>query len=136
MSSILLMVVIISFLLFFFVIIAFFNPFKNKKLNTIYKVICYTLSIAVIMFVLSLKSRFADDIQLIKATENNIFVLDYYERGDDYTEYVYRLYMVDKKSGKKFNRKYLGEYVDIIFISDSFVTELTFKKRGFTGLCC
>jgi hypothetical protein len=103
------MTTIIMVWIFLFVCLAFFNPFKKKSLNMVYKGLMYVVATLIMVIPLFLYYGLAYDFKKMTMGATTICLLEEYERGDDGpSETVCRLSVLKKATGERTGRKYVG----------------------------
>lgn len=114
-SNTLLMTIVSIVVLFLCVGFAFLSPFKNKFFNWTYKVFLYLFAFSFMMAFNFFYFGFARDFEKIYIGGNSICLLEHYEiGGEGPDETVYRLHIIDKKTGAKKDRYYLGHKSELL----------------------
>lgn len=107
---------------------SFLSPFKNKKWNILYKVICYILATFFFIAISFFHFGFANSFEQFLFSDKYMCLLEHYEHGDD-MESVYMLHVVDLQTGDRLNRKYMSYSCDINSISGNYI--LLRKKQEY-----
>jgi hypothetical protein len=115
-SSFTLGVIFYIVVIFGFVISAFFKPFSRNSLNTLYRVLCFSAPVVILIAAQYGYFGYSHTIRRAETYDSKLWFIDYSVRSDESSdEDVLRLTIVDQKSGKKLLRKYLGYSGDILF---------------------
>ncbi len=108
-SSTVWMTIIIIVILFLCVGFAFANPFKNKKVNYAYKGFLYFFAFCFMMSFQFFYYGYTEEFKSMRIGKTTICLLEQYERGGEGpSEDVCRLHIIDKASGKRKDRYYVG----------------------------
>lgn len=115
-SSVWLMTIFIMVEMFFFIWLSFKNPFKKQVYNRLYKGLMFVIPCAIMLLPTFLYYGVADDFKKISLGSNTICLFEQYERGggESADETVCRLHILNKKTGEKLSRNYIGSSGDII----------------------
>jgi len=109
-SSTLWFTIITMVWMFAFVGLSFYNPFKNKTLNFLYKAAMYAVAGLIMAFPLFTYYGLADGFEEITIGKNTVCLLEKYERGggESSSESVSRMTVLDKNTGERKDRRYIG----------------------------
>ncbi|MDP1802867.1 MAG: hypothetical protein Q8L81_16010 [Bacteroidota bacterium] len=109
-SSVAWMTVIICVVMFLCVGFAFANPFKNKKINYAYKIFLYFFAFCFMMSFEFFYYGYTDEFKKMCIGKTTICLLEQYERGggEGPSENVCRLHIIDKVTGVRKERHYVG----------------------------
>ncbi len=116
-SSVVWMTVIMIVILFLCVGFAFANPFKNKKVNYAYKAFLYFFAFCFMMSFQFFYYGYTDEFKEMRIGETTICLLESYERGGEGpSENVCRLHIIDKATGVRKDRYYVGSTAQLVGI--------------------
>lgn len=113
-SDWILMTVIVFILLMGFMALSFYNPFRNKTLNICYKITMYVLSASGMILPTFTYYGLADEFKKMTIGKNSICLYEEYERGAEISETVCRLSIIDRKTGIRKDRMYIGSSGELI----------------------
>lgn len=115
-SSTVWMTIIMIVILFLCVGLAFVSPFKNKKLNYAYKIFLYFFAFCFMMSFQFFYYGYTEEFKQIRIGKTTICLLEQYERGggEGTSENVARLHIIDKATGERKDRYYIGSTGQLI----------------------
>ncbi len=110
------------FIVFMFLCVglAFLSPFKNKIYNGVYKVMMYVIGGGVLFCLMFFNYHgFAHNFTRLGLGRTSLFLFEVYEvgGGEGPSETIWRLHIVDKKSGERKGRYYLGGSAEYFGVS-------------------
>ncbi|MBA2611116.1 MAG: hypothetical protein H0U95_04040 [Bacteroidetes bacterium] len=108
-SSSVWMIVIIIVVMFLCIGFSFVSPFKNKKLNYVYKIFLNAFGFCFMMSFQFLYYGYADEFKKMCIGKTTICLMEEYERGGEGpSENVCRLHIMNKATGIRKERYYVG----------------------------
>lgn len=114
-SSVVWMTVIMIVILFLCVGFAFANPFKNKKINYAYKGFLYFFAFCFMMSFQFFYYGYTEEFKEMRIGTTAVCLLEQYERGGEGpSEYVCRLHIIEKATGVRKDRYYIGSTGQLI----------------------
>ncbi len=131
-SSAWLLVITFFIVLFIFIIISEIKPFKNKLHNKIFKIISIIIPFLLLfgLYMVPFSYGFSYEISAICLAGDKICLIDRTDRGDEGVDrIVYRLHVLNSKTGKKLSRHMYSGINDINLINSS--TVLLFSDSNF-----
>jgi hypothetical protein len=121
-SNITIMTLFILVQLFFFIWLASKYPFKSPGLNKVYKVLMFIVPCFIMVSPYMLYYGKTNDFKKMTIGTNYICLLEQYERGGESgDETVCRLHFLDKITGEKLDRKYIGHNSELIGMKNDLV---------------
>lgn len=104
------------------------KPFKNRIILIFYRIFCCLMPFGIFAIPTFAHYGFADSFTTMGIGKSVIILLDKYERLENY-DLVCRMHVLDKKTGKKLYRKYLGNNSHILALrGDTVLMEI---ENGF-----
>lgn len=95
---------------------AFKNPFRNKTLNYVYKGSLYVVGASPMIVPMFFYWGLADEFKKMTIGRTTLCVMEHYERGggESSSEWVCRLSIIDKKTGERKERRYIGHTGELL----------------------
>lgn len=114
-SSTVWMTVILIVVIFVCVGFAFRSPFKTKTANYIYKGSLYLFAFCFMMSFNFFYYGYSDAFERMRIGDETICLMEKYERGGEGpSEHVCRLHIIDRHSGIRKERYYVGSYSELV----------------------
>lgn len=101
--------VIVTIWIFGFIGLGFLKPFKNKNMNMAFKGFTFIMAGVIMILPMFFYYGLAGNFETIKLGRTTLSLEEKYERGSDGpSETVHRLTVLDKKTGERKDRFYIG----------------------------
>ncbi|MEO6305978.1 MAG: hypothetical protein ABIP51_22720 [Bacteroidia bacterium] len=127
-SNTICMTIVIMVVLLVAVGLSFTSPFKNKKINIGFRIFMYVFSFCFMMAFSFLHYGYASEFKAMSIGTSTICLCEEYETGGEGpSENVCRIHIIDKNSGIRKERFYVGSYGELVGIRND---TLCYLKNG------